>query len=75
MSSPEVQSAKRRPGRPRKSAAEVGESPVADTEEPVPSDPTDERIGEKVDPDWRAIVFMDDSQYRVENGVIVERVR
>lgn len=80
MSSPEAQPAKRRPGRPRKSPdPEVVEDAVPELEEtPVvqPSDPDDGRIGQKVDdPNWTAVVFMDDTQYRVEDGVIVERVR
>ena len=76
---------KRRPGRPRKSplpatdpvtpdslAAEVVAGKVA---KPTPKDPDDERIGQEADdPRYTSIVFPDGAQYRIEAGVIVERV-
>lgn len=72
--------ARRSPGRPRKvpdaakPSVAVAEPVVEET--PRPSDPADERIGQVVDdPAWTSIVFMDDSQYRIVDGVIVERVR
>lgn len=83
MSDSEVaQPAKRSPGRPRKAAAK----PAVDQLVEPPADawrtpdqggfPPDERIGTTVeDPCWSTIVFSDDRQYRIEKGVIVERVR
>lgn len=40
-----------------------------------PAFPADDRIGQEVDPAWSSISFPDDRQYRIEDGVIVERVR
>jgi hypothetical protein len=87
----ETQPPKRGPGRPRKvQAAVVAPSvepvptelaPPADewkTSAPTaPAFPPDERIGQTVDnPAWTSISYsVDDRQYRIENGVIVERVR
>jgi hypothetical protein len=74
----ESQPVKRGPGRPRKVAApKVDVSPPADEwKTSAPVFPADERIGQHVDdPNWTAIVFQDDRQYRIEDGVIVERVR
>lgn len=76
MSSPaEAQPDKRRPGRPRK---QVETKVVDEPEEPVVERvrfPSDERIGQSVDPTWIRIGFMDGRQYRIENGVIVERTQ
>lgn len=72
---------KRGPGRPRKAPAATPqaevESPPADawkTPEPAKF-PPDERIGLDVGSGYLAIAYSDDRQYRVEDGVIVERVR
>ena len=64
---------KRGPGRPRKVQPEPAPKPES---KPAPkSDPDDPRIGETVADDrWRHISFSDGSEYRVENGVIVERL-
>lgn len=80
----ETQPAKRRPGRPRK-VVEPAAEPVAEHVEhaepavlPAPKAalPGDDRIGQRVDdPRWTGITFEDNREYRVENGVIVERVR
>lgn len=75
----EVQPAKRGPGRPRKTPA----LDVEDTVEPIAEVPVpqhalwiDERVGQRVDnPAWVGFTFEDDREYRVANGVIVERVR
>lgn len=78
MASPgEAQPVKRRPGRPRKAPESPPAEPVIELESTGERAlPADERIGEHVDdPRWTAIVFPDDRQYRIENGVIVERVR
>lgn len=70
MTSPEAQPVKRAPGRPRK--VESDEKPA---EKPAQQFPVDERIGLTVSDDrWEAIGFDDGRSYRVENGVIVERV-
>lgn len=73
---------KRGPGRPRKVAAatpqaEVEAAPPADAWKTPesPKFPPDERIGQHFDSGYSAVVFPDDRQYRIENGVIVERVR
>lgn len=78
----ETQPPKRGPGRPRKvpaatpSAADSAPQPADEWKTNAPVFPADERIGQHVDdPNWTAIVFQDDRQYRVEDGVIVERVR
>ena len=83
---PDTSPARRGPGRPRKVAAEAETPPGADPA-PGPADtpatsggptfPADERIGQTVaDSRWTAISYSDDDrQYRVENGVIVERTR
>lgn len=72
MSSPvKAQPEKRRPGRPRKTP-EVEPAVESGSEERVRF-PSDERIGQSVDPAWVRIGFMDGRQYRIENGVIVER--
>lgn len=83
MSTGDAQPAKRRPGRPRKVL-------VASEPETVPDAPPepdavevsprrilgDDRVGTPVDdPRCTGITFPDDREYRVENGVIVERVR
>lgn len=79
------QPVKRRPGRPRKNPlpAEVPATPdtvaaevaPAKPAKPAPKDPSGERIGQEVDDDrYSSVVFPDGSQYRIENGVIVERV-
>lgn len=81
---------KRRPGRPRKNPlpaeapaadaidtpAEPAPQPAAATKaKPAPSDPSDERIGQEADdPRCTSVVFPDGTQYRVEDGVIVERM-
>lgn len=68
----EVQPAKRGPGRPRKTPV-VEEVVEAVGEERVLW--IDERAGLQVDnPHWVGITFEDNREYRVENGVIVERV-
>lgn len=77
-----AQPAKRGPGRPRKSAAAKVESstnvePVEDAwKTPVPTKlPPDERVGQQVADDrWTSIGFDDGRSYRIENGVIVERI-
>ncbi len=78
---------KRGPGRPRKTSPPVPTpsepvpaSAVAEEHKPrhaavEPEMPVDPKIGQQVeDPRWTAIVFPDGAQYRVEAGVIVERV-
>lgn len=77
----ESQPVKRGPGRPRKVAAvpPVETQPPDDawkTPEPAKF-PPDERIGTQIaDTACTSISYSDgDRQYRVENGVIVERVR
>lgn len=81
-STEEVQPAKRSPGRPRKTPA-VKPAPAAESEpvkvvesEPAkPKFPSDERIGKPVDDlRWTEIGFDDGRSYRIENGVIVERI-
>lgn len=78
MTAPEeAQPVKRRPGRPRKVTPEaaVVDPPDAWRTSPGPF-AGDDRIGDSVDnPAWTAITFDDNREYRVENGVIVERVR
>lgn len=59
---------RRGPGRPRRAESE---SPSVEAR---PSDPADGRIGTDVHPDATAVGFDDGSQYRVEDGVLVERV-
>jgi hypothetical protein len=70
---------KRGPGRPRKVAAPKVDAQPDDawkTSPPAPSIPSDERVGERVDvPGCTGYTFPDDREYRVENGVIVERIR
>lgn len=73
---------KRGPGRPRKVAiapqAEPDPPPADAWKTPEPAKfPQDERIGQQVaNPAWTEISFSDDDrQYRIENGLIVERVR
>lgn len=73
---------KRGPGRPRKVAAvpqaEPESSPADAWKTPEPAKfPPDERIGQRVaDPRWSSISYSDDQrEYRIEDGVIVERVR
>lgn len=58
----------RGPGRPRKFPAAT---PVKVDDK---AKPDDERIGREVHPDASGIGFDDGSQYRVENGVIVEKL-
>lgn len=72
----EVQPAKRGPGRPRKPpVAEGAVEPIAG-EVPQHALWIDERVGQRVDnPAWVGFTFEDDREYRVVNGVIVERVR
>jgi hypothetical protein len=69
----ESQPVRRRPGRPRKEP--VTAAPRENTVEAPPKrENDDERIGIEVqDPRWNAISFPDGRQYRVEDGVIVER--
>lgn len=71
----EAQPVKRAPGRPRKVPVE---RPGVVEEVPVEGSPLfepDERVGQKVDDErWVSISFDDGRSYRVENGVIVERV-
>lgn len=69
---PETPPVRRGPGRPRK----VQETePALKSEVTPPSDPDDPRIGQKVADDrWHHIAFEDGIEYRVEDGVIVERV-
>lgn len=78
MSSPqEAQPAKRRPGRPRKSSADepISSSVDAPALETVPSDPTDDLIGQAVgDLRIHFVTFPDGREYRVQNGLIAERV-
>lgn len=63
--------AKRGPGRPRKTEEKAEPNPEAKSKFPA-----DERVGQSVDnPAWTGITFPDDREYRVENGVIVERIR
>jgi hypothetical protein len=81
---PVEQPAKRRPGRPRKNPAPAEASATPDTvaaevapakpAKPAPKDPSDERIGQEVDGGYTSIVFPDGAQYRVEDGVIMEKV-
>lgn len=78
----ETQPPKRGPGRPRKvpvasaSVADSAPPPADEWKTSAPVFPADERIGQHVDdPSWTAISFPDDRQYRIENGVIAERVR
>lgn len=77
MSNPEVaKPVKRAPGRPRKIAVKAAEE-VADVwKTPDPMEfPADERVGQRVADDrWTSISFDDGRSYRVEDGVIVERV-
>jgi hypothetical protein len=77
-STEEVQPVKRRPGRPRKVAAEVvvANPPDAWKNGDTLHFPADENVGERVTlPGCTGITFPDGREYRVENGVIVERVR
>lgn len=75
----QAQPARRRPGRPRK--APVPSEPAIESSEAakhlsVKAALSDERVGQMVDvPDCERITFHDDREYRVENGVIVERMR
>lgn len=69
--------AKRGPGRPRKV---VPDAPAAETkideppkETPVET-PSDDRIGEEVDPAVEFLSFPDGREYRCADGVITERV-
>ncbi len=65
---------KRGPGRPRKVPVETPKEPV-EAPKPEPKKPADGRIGEDVGDDRIHFVsFSDGSEYRCENGVIVERV-
>lgn len=58
-----------------KPLVDVAPEPVIE-EKSHPSDPNDERIGQLVDPAWKSISYStDDRQYRIEDGVIVERMR
>lgn len=60
---------RRGPGRPRKTQE------AAPKKAEPPSDPDDPRIGETVADDrWHHVTFSDGSEYRVEDGVIVEKV-
>lgn len=88
MPDTDEQPVKRRPGRPRKNPlpAEVPAADAIDTPaepapkptakaKPAPSDPDDERIGQEADdPRYTSVVFPDGAQYRIEDGVIVERM-
>lgn len=76
---------KRGPGRPRKVVPEpakvevVADEPAATAEpektaEPVPSDPYDPRIGRAVHRDATQIGFDDGCRYRVEGGLIMEKL-
>lgn len=59
---------KRGPGRPRKTQEEP-------TKPEVKTDSVDPRIGTPVaDERWHHVSFPDGSEYRVEDGVIVEKV-
>lgn len=60
---------KRGPGRPRKVVQEAVPEPKVE----VKSDPDDPRIGRSVDPAWSQISFAD-GEYRIEGGVIVEKI-
>jgi hypothetical protein len=73
MSTPVEAQPKRRSGRPSSSEPL---SPVAEiVAETVPRIPNDERVGLSVpDPGCTGITFEDGKSYRVENGMIVERV-
>ena len=64
---------RRGPGRPRKIVPDPAPKPEL---KPEPkAEPDDPRIGETVDDDrWHFISFADGCEYRVEYGVIVERV-
>lgn len=71
MSVEDTQVVKRGPGRPRKAAVK----PPSDVPDAWRNTVSDERVGEVVDdPRWTEIGFDDGRVYRVENGVIVERV-
>lgn len=71
---------RRGPGRPRKVVEEpkTQEAPKIQEEPKQPEvkrNLHDPRIGEKVADDrWRNVSFADGSEYRVEGGVIVEKV-
>jgi hypothetical protein len=55
-------------------AAATAAKPAA-TQATTKSGPADERIGQSVDDDrYTSIVFPDGAQYRIEAGVIAERV-
>lgn len=71
---PETPPVRRGPGRPRK--VQETETTNPDPKPEIKPDPDDLHIGEKVADDrWHHIAFGDGSEYRVEDGVIVERVR
>jgi hypothetical protein len=70
---------KRGPGRPRKIQVEAQvevkpEAAVEPKKPEVKTDPTDPRIGQTVDDDRWAHISFSDGEYRVENGVIVEKI-
>lgn len=67
----DTQPIKRVPARSRKPAA-VEHAPKHAAPDSSPADP---RIGEAVDPAALSISFPDGTEYRCENGTIVERVR
>lgn len=84
----ETQPPKRGPGRPRKVQAAVvapsAEVAPPEADAPPPDEwktpesakfPPDERIGQHVGSGYSSISYSDDRQYRIEDGVIVERVR
>lgn len=63
------------PAEPDPAAKPLAEPAPPAPESSKPKFPADERIGEEADPAWTSISFSDDRQYRIEDGVIVERVR
>lgn len=63
----------RGPGRPRKNPDPEPETREAKDK---PTFPPDERVGQPVaDSRWTEISFDDGQSYRIEEGVIVERIR
>lgn len=63
---------KRGPGRPRKIQDTPPPAPAPKPE--VKSDPDDPRIGQSVEDDRWSHISFSDGEYRVENGVIVEKI-
>lgn len=68
------QPVKRGPGRPRKQPAAPPAAPVAEVVVEVPVDESDPRIGTLVRPEISHIGYEDGSMYRVDGGVVVERL-